>query len=300
VTVPRFEPMLATSWPAPFSDDEWLFEPKWDGVRGIVTFDGVSTSIRSRRGNEVADRYPALAVPLGVPCVLDGEIVALDGDRPSFQRLQNREGPFSLVVFDLLWLDGRDLTALPLETRLESLSGIDLPDGLLRSETVPGDGMALWAAVIERDLEGMVAKRKGSPYRPGVRSTDWRKTHHRHTAKAVVGGFTPGEGGRAASFGALVLGQWDGGRLRWVGNVGTGFDERTITAIRGALDEMAVERTPFLFDPDLPPARWVEPVLVAAIEYRNWTDAGRLRFPVFKGFTDDDPDEITVEAEGRG
>jgi bifunctional non-homologous end joining protein LigD len=298
VTVPRFEPMLATSWPAPFSDDEWFFEPKWDGVRAIVTFDGALTSIRSRRGNEVADRYPAFAVPLPAPCVIDGEIVALDGGRPSFQRLQNREGPLTLVVFDLLWLDGRDLTTLPLEARLERLDGIDLPDGFTASEAVAGDGMALWAAVAERDLEGMVAKRSGSPYRPGIRSADWRKMHHRHTAKAVVGGFTPGEGGRGGSFGALVLGQWDGDALRWIGNVGTGFDEAAIRAIRGALDAMTAERSPFLADPDLPPAGWVEPVLVAAVEYRNWTDAGRLRFPVFKGFTDDDPRAITTEAEG--
>ncbi len=298
MTVPRFEPMLAAPWPAPFSDDGWLFEPKWDGVRGVVAWDGSITSIRTRRGNEVADRYPELAAALATPCVLDAEIVAFVDGRPSFQRLQNRAGPLTLVVFDLLWLDGRDLTALPLEDRLDLLAGLDLPAAYLRSEVVAGEGMALWDAVIERDLEGMVAKRCGSTYRPGVRSADWRKIHHLHTARAVVGGFTPGEGGRAGTFGSLVLGQWEGETLRWVGNVGTGFDEAAVRAIRGALGEMASVESPFRPDPAMPPARWVEPVLVAAVGYRNWTEANRLRFPVFKGFTDDDPSAITFAVEG--
>jgi bifunctional non-homologous end joining protein LigD len=292
VIVPRFEPMLATSWPRAFDDPGWWFEPKWDGIRGIVSWDGVSLSIRTRRGNEVAVRYPELTVPLGRPCVLDGEIVSLDETgRPSFQLLQNRMSaapPAAGVSFV-----GSVLVGFGFEERVQRLSSLELPEAYRASEPVRGDGLALWHAVVERDLEGIVAKRSGSPYRSGTRSADWRKVHHTHTAKAVVGGFTPGEGGRSGGFGALVLGQWDGPRLRWVGNVGTGFDHEAVAAIRRALDAMVRDTSPFRRDGEMPPARWVEPSLVAAVGYRNWTEAGRLRFPVFKGFADDDPAAVT-------
>jgi bifunctional non-homologous end joining protein LigD len=160
------------------------------------------------------------------------------------------------------------------------------------------DGTALWDLVLRRDLEGMVAKRSGSPYRPGVRSTDWRKVAHLHTVRAVVGGYTAGEGGRTGTFGALVLGLWDGPRLRWIGNVGTGFSDRDLVAIRRALGEMESAASPFHPDREFPAAVAVEPVLVAAVEYRNWTNARRIRHPRFKGFTDDDPAAATWEAEG--
>jgi len=308
VNPPRFEPMLATTWRLPFADPEWWFEPKWDGIRGVITWDGSSTAIHTRGGNEVSARYPELAMALSVPCVLDGEIVSFDEGRPSFQRLQTRmhrldqagdpSGRVSFIAFDLLWLDGRGLTTLGLEERLGMLGGLDLPDSFQRTDPVRGDGLALWDAVVERDLEGMVAKRAESLYRPGRRSVDWRKIHHEHTARALVGGFTHGEGGRSSSFGSLVLGQWDGLGLRWVGNVGTGFDETSMRAVRGALDEMRRSTSPFHRDPEMVEATWVEPSLVAAVSYRNWTTGGRLRFPVFKGFTDEDPDAVTWETEG--
>ncbi|MFH1105469.1 MAG: non-homologous end-joining DNA ligase [Actinomycetota bacterium] len=302
--LPRFEPMLATPWPAPFSDPAWWFEPKWDGIRGIIAWDGVTVSIRTRRGNEVADRYPELAINLPAPCVLDGEIVSFDETgAPSFQVLQNRRagsGTASFVVFDLLWHDGETLVDCPFEDRVGRLAGLDLPASFRRSEPVAADGAALWEAIVKRDLEGLVAKRAGSLYRPGLRSPDWRKIHHEHTARALVGGFTPGEGGRSGTFASLLLGQWDGRALRWIGAVGTGFDEAALRAVRAALDQMRRPTSPFHPDREMPEASWVEPSLVAAVGYRNWTDAGRLRFPVFKGFTDDDRAAITVENEGPG
>ncbi|MEE9299220.1 MAG: non-homologous end-joining DNA ligase [Acidimicrobiia bacterium] len=305
--------MLATSWPAPFSDDDWFFEPKWDGVRVILTHDGVRVSLRSRRGNDMTGRYSELiGVELEGPVVLDGEIVVLDeAGAPSFERLQQRSGrfspavaaahPVSLVVFDVLHRGGRALVGEPLEARLQELAALDLVDPLARTDPVEAAGLELWQAVIERDLEGMVAKRRGSLYRPGVRSEDWRKIPNVLTARLVVGGFTPGEGGRGATFGALLVGLWDGDRLRWAGSVGTGFAGADLTAIRGALDQQLRADSPFHPDEGMPrEAVWVEPSLVAAVGYRNWTSAGRLRHPRFRGFTDDPPDEITWEVEGPG
>jgi bifunctional non-homologous end joining protein LigD len=300
--------MLATAWPQPFSDDGWLFEPKWDGVRGIVTWDGSAARIHTRRGTEVSDRYPEMDRLGGLPpCVLDGEIVAFDDSGvPSFERLQQRihrlggrgaAHPVAFLAFDLLHLEGEDLTAQPVEGRIERLGSLHLPSPYEWVPPTPGDGLGLWEIVQERDIEGMVAKRLGSPYRPGARSPDWRKIHNTHTAKALVGGFTPGEGGRWGTFGALLLGLPRDGALRWVGAVGTGFSDEALVAIRAALDEMAIERSPFHRDLEMPAATWIEPGLVAAVGYRNWTAAGRLRHPVFKGFTDDDPATITWETE---
>lgn len=307
----HYKPMLATPWPKPFSDDGWLFEPKWDGIRGIVTWDGESAEIRTRRGTEVSTRYPELVHLDGLPpCVLDGEIVALDdGGIPSFERLQqrmNRLGgrgavhPVSFIAFDLLHCDGDPLTAEPLEARIGRLTSLALPAPYGRIEPTVGDGLSLWNFVVERDLEGIVAKRRGSHYRPGTRSPDWRKIHNLHTARALVGGFTAGEGGRAQTFGALLLGLPAKGALRWVGAVGSGFTDEALSVIRTALDEMQSAQSPFHPDPEIPAATWVEPSLVAAVGYRNWTAAGRLRHPVFKGFTDDDLDTITWETEGPG
>lgn len=301
--------MLATAWQAPFSDDDWLFEPKWDGYRVLLTFDGTHVSLRSRRGNDVTSRYPEITrIRPRSPIVLDGEVVVLDDGTPSFERLQQRSGaysaltaadhPVSYVVFDVLHVGDRSVVSKPLEARLELLGELDLDDPFARAEPVHGAGLDLWEAVLARDLEGMVAKRRGSTYRPGVRSEDWRKIHHVNSARAVVGGFTTGEGGRSRAFGALLVGLWDGTELRWCGAVGTGFSDPELRAIRATLDELERDTSPFHDDSGLPTdATWVEPVLVASIGFRNWTTAGRLRHPRFRGFTDDPPETVTLESE---
>ena len=312
----RFEPMLATPWPAAFTDPGWLFELKWDGVRAILNWDGESLTIQSRSGRDVTATYPELSeLSRGGPVVLDGEIVAFDETgRPSFPALQKRIGiaggmraieaartnPVSYVVFDLLF-DGEDIARRPIEERLARLGAMDLPAPLVSSAVIPTDGEALFAAVVERGLEGIVAKRRGSLYRSGVRSPDWRKIAHVLAVRAVVGGFTPGGGGRAGTFGSLVLGLWDGPYLRWIGSVGTGFDDPALFAIRGALDEMTAGERPFRPDPDLPDdTTWVVPHLVARVEFKEWTNAGRLRAPSFKGFIADPVEEQTWAAEGPG
>lgn len=307
MNLPRYRPMLATAWPAPFSDPGWRFEPKWDGIRGVLSWDGSVVRLHTRTGAEVAARYPELRPSAALPaCVLDGEVVVLSEGRASFERLQQRSAltpsglrdhPVSFVAFDVLHLDGHPLIDLPLEARQDHLAALDLrPPFEVVAPT--GDGAALWDRVIARDLEGIVAKRSGSPYRPGMRSADWRKVAHLHTVKAMVGGFTKGEGGRSGTFGALVLGLWQEDRLRWIGNVGTGFSDRDLAAIHAALQEMRTAASPFHSDPELPALVPVEPHLVAVVGYRNWTNAGRIRHPRFKGFAEDPAESLTWEREG--
>lgn len=312
MTLPRYEPMLATPWPRPFTDDDWWFEVKWDGVRVLAFWDTTQVTLRSRRGRDVTATYPELAsIGADRPLVLDGEVVAFDDEGlPSFSRLQRRmnlEGgrvgaaaatvPVTYVVFDLLhW--GESLVDRPLEERWGILDGLRF-DGVVRSEPTRGEGEALYEAVVDRGMEGVVAKRVSSRYRPGRRSPDWRKVAHRRRARVVVGGFTPGAGSRVSTFGALLVGLWDGDAVRWVGSVGSGFDEASLRAIRAALGQMRRADPPFADVSGIPEgATWVEPRLVAVVEYREWTPGGKLRAPVFVGFTDEPPEVATWEAEG--
>jgi len=298
----------------PFVDDDWVFEIKWDGVRALLYFDGETTRFVGRSGRDVTERYPELAgFEAGMPLVLDGEIVALDEKgRPSFERLQRRMNlqsaaaiedaarsvPVNFAVFDVLFAGG-DITRSSFDDRRAVLDGLDLSSPFVRSEVVETDPAGLWEFVGQRGLEGIVAKRRSSPYRPGARSADWRKITVKQRVRAVVGGFTEGDGGRLGSFGALLLGLWTGGGLRWIGSVGSGFDDWSLQATRRALDQMRMENSPFLPGNELPrKAVWVFPQLVALVEFREWTAVGRLRGPVFKGFTDDPHGEITWAAEG--
>ncbi|MDJ0925610.1 MAG: non-homologous end-joining DNA ligase [Acidimicrobiia bacterium] len=303
--------MLATPWAGPFVDDEWLFELKWDGVRGLLTVDDRGARLYSRAGNDMTGRYPELvrgSLPADV--VVDGEIVALDDNGlPSFERLQGRMNlakagqrripvPVSFVAFDLLHAK----TALidrPLEERLERLNQLEFPGGFVIPDRFAGDPHPIWDFVAERGLEGIVAKRLGSRYQPGVRSGDWRKISRVLRTRAIVGGFTAGTGGRADTFGSLLLGLWTDDGLRWIGAVGTGFDDAALLAIRAALDEMIIADAPFIPDPELPTsARWVDPSLVAVVEIKQWTRAGRMRAPVFKGFSDHSTRSVTWDSEG--
>jgi bifunctional non-homologous end joining protein LigD len=295
--------MLATRWPAAFSDPEWAFEVKWDGVRAMASWDGARLDVRSRTGRPIGPDYPGLDQLSGLePCVLDGEIVAFDsGGRPSFGLLQQRktvETPISFMAFDLLFL-GAPLLDEPWAARRDRLIGLELPPPFVIPEPVVGDGEALWAGIAEQGLEGMVAKRLDSTYRPGTRSALWRKIARVDQVRAVVGGYLPGEGGRGSTFGSLLLGLVDDETLRYIGSVGTGFTGTSLAAIRSALDELANDQSPFSSGSDFPPgARFIEPSLVALVEFKEWTRAGKLRAPSFKGFTDDDPASTTWTLEG--
>jgi bifunctional non-homologous end joining protein LigD len=308
--------MLATPWEHPFSDPEWIFEEKVDGFRTLLYWDGREVELRSRSGRDVTRQYPELsAFSAQRSCVLDGEIVVRDaGGHPRFESMQQRTGvpgplgsdemlaefPIDFIVFDLLY-DGEELIHLPLEERRQRLDTFELPHRVEVSAVVAEDGLGLWSTVLEQGLEGMVAKRLGRPYLPGRRAEHWRKISHVRSMRGVVGGFTPGEGGRDRSFGALLVGLWTEAGLRWVGSVGTGFDDAALAAIREALDQMIRPDSPFTVGPELPrEATWVEPQLVARVGYKEWTKVGRLRAPRFQGFTDDDPESVTWESEGPG
>jgi len=306
--------MQATRWPEPFVDDEWAFEMKWDGVRILLSWDGTVATLRSRNGNDVTATYPELgSVTTNQPVILDGEVVAFDeAGLPSFGRLQHRMNatgesrirdlmaatPVAFVAFDIL-LSGAPVIDEPWHVRRAILEDVNIESPGIVSEVVLGDPSSLWSFVQEHDIEGIVAKRTSSGYRPGIRSADWRKITRFNQARTVVGGYLPGEGGRAKTFGSLLLGLWSDAGLRWIGAVGSGFDDPALEAIREALDQMTMERSPFVPNPDLPKnAVFVHPALVALVQYKEFTSVGRLRAPSFKGFTDDDPGSVTWDEEG--
>jgi bifunctional non-homologous end joining protein LigD len=312
---PALEPMLATLAADPFDDPHWLFEVKWDGVRAIATTvrpgtggDG-STRLVSRLGNDISEGYPELAAlwerVIARNAVIDGEIVAFDErGNPSFQRLQRRmhvrgaqldrlrrQVPVVYVAFDLLWMDGEPLTDLPLEERLGLLNELIVPgEHLRRSEPIAEHGLALYQAAGQRGLEGVIAKRLGSRYQPGRRSRDWLKLKIRHQLNCVVAGWLPGEGARAR-LGSLLLGMWDGDQLRYVGKVGTGFDEAELDKLCALMDELGSDERPFAKTAPNPPraSRWIRPELVCTVEFSEVTEGGQLRAPAYKGLVEMDP-----------
>ena len=318
-----FAPMLATLRNEPFDDERWQFEVKWDGVRAIadVTRPGLGreagTRLRSRRNNDITRTYPELASVwervLAYTAVLDGEIVTFTPEgRPSFERLQRRmnirdehmarrmsgDMPVSYIVFDLLAVDGEDLTDLPLSERQRRLDEILVPGGaLLRSEALGSKGKSVFAAVTSAHLEGVIAKRLSSPYRPGRRSEDWLKIKVRRRVRCVIGGWLPkADEPRGSEPYSLLCGLWDGTELRWVARVGSGLTaaERTLLAERFA--DLARDDCPFAPDPELPRgARWVHPEMVCEVEYTEVTDSSRLRAPTYQGRNDGaDPKECLL------
>lgn len=265
------------------------------------------TRLISRTGRDITHLYPEFKdlhtrVRPGA-VVLDGEIVALDeAGRPSFEVLQKRinmarpadikraarQQPLHLVLFDLLFAHGRWLGNLPLTERLESLgAAVRFGGPILRSEQIAQHGLALFEAARARGLEGVVAKRSASHYVPGKRSRDWLKIKTVYDLDCVVGGYTAGNNSRSGSLGALLLGVYDETGLRYVGSVGTGFDEATLAALRRGLDGIRRDLSPFSGPVPVRGARWVEPCLVCKVEYRELTAAGKLRAPSFKGLRDD-------------
>lgn len=317
--LPPLRPMRATLTDEPFDDTAWSFEPKWDGIRAIAVCD-TDTRLLSRNGKDVTAGYPELQALhdrlVALDAVLDGEIVAFEEGRPSFQRLQARmhvrdpgkvEGlartiPVVFMAFDLLYLDGTDLTPLPFTERRRRLEEIVVvSDNLQLSPVVEGSGAALFSAAEEQGLEGIIAKRQSSRYEPGKRSRSWLKVKVIFDADVVIAGWTGGEGRRAGGIGSLVMAVYEGESLRYVGNVGTGFDQATLGDAAERLEALAVADPPFereviRANRELRRARWVRPELVARVEHRGPTTVGKLRAPAFKGFRHDkDPEECTLE-----
>jgi bifunctional non-homologous end joining protein LigD len=311
----RVEPMLARPAPLPADDDNWAYEIKWDGVRAIAYSEPGRLRLESRNLNDITPAYPELR-PLNRAlsshrAILDGEIVAFDADgRPSFGRLQSRmhvrgesqarrlakEIPVAYIIFDLLWIDGHSLLALPYEQRRERLRGLELDGRAWQTpDHVVGNGAAVLAASLERGLEGVVAKRLDSPYEPGKRSRCWLKVKNVRREDVVVGGWLPGDGRRRDRIGALLVGVPDDGRLRYAGRVGTGFTDAELRRLQDVLEER--DTSPFDGAPRPPRgAVFVEPTRVAEVEFTEWTAEGMMRHPSYKGLREEAPSSAFLDA----
>jgi bifunctional non-homologous end joining protein LigD len=313
----RIEPMLARSGSLPREDGRWAYEIKWDGVRAIAFVEGGRVRLQTRTGRDVTARYPELrgmGAALGSrEAVLDGEVVSLGPDgRPSFQRLQSRmhltsehavrrlseREPVTYIAFDLLFLDGHSLMGRPYLERREALASLGLAG---RAWQAPahhvGDGAALLAASRAQGLEGILAKRTDCPYTPGRRSGNWIKVKNVRRTDVVVGGWMPGEGNRSGRLGALLVGYMEDDELRYAGRVGTGFDQAELERLGGLLDGLSRDSSPFTGRQPPRTARFVEPKLVAAVDYGEWTSARTLRHPVYRGLRDDVAPEDVVFGE---
>jgi bifunctional non-homologous end joining protein LigD len=291
----RVEPMRAILTDERFDDPNWIFERKLDGVRSIATraHDG---SVRLTSRNELSqnDRFPEIVTALRDASehelVLDGEIVAFQGSQTSFSRLARRgREPVAvyLYAFDLLYLDGHDIRALPLRARKSLLSRAVEFNGPLRLTPHRNrDGTRFFREACQKGWEGLIAKRADSPY-SGTRSRDWLKFKCGNEQELVIGGYTPPRGSRV-ELGALLLGYYDGGELRYAGKVGTGFDRETLHDLARRLEPLRREDPPFAGEvPRERGVTWVEPRLVAQVGFSEWTRDGRLRHPRFLGLRED-------------
>ncbi|HXN01366.1 MAG TPA: DNA ligase D [Candidatus Dormibacteraeota bacterium] len=300
------DPMKAQLLERPFDDDRWLFEVKWDGIRLVSFIDDGKVTLQTRAGRVVDAEYPQLeAISRLVnarQAVVDGEVVVLDEEgRPSFQLLQNRgkdDHPMQYVVFDIVYVDGQRLFKVPLEDRKRLLRDIVRDSGVLKySDHVLGQGTAFFKAAQQKQLEGIVAKLRDSPYQPGVRSSAWQKIKARLQQEVVIGGFTEPRASRKY-FGALLVGVYEEGKLVYTGHIGGGFDEKTLAQLYKLMKPLIVKQPPFSGTPPRGNEKptWVKPVLIAEVRFAEWTRDGVMRQPVFLGLRDDiDPREVRRE-----
>lgn len=300
----RVEPMLATLADHPFSDPNWLFEIKWDGVRALARIENGALTLRSRNSIDITKRYPELASPPSAlaarQAILDGEIVALDAQgHSSFERLQERmhvHAPSESLVtrirvvyfaFDLLYCDGYDLREAPLLERKQLLQRLLYTSEQFRyADHQLEHGKELFALAEQNGLEGIVAKRADSPY-VSDRSPYWVKLKITKTVDAVVGGWTEARTS-ALPFGSLLLGLYQGKKLRFIGHVGSGFDAKKLAELSSKLKELVAPASPFDVLPETNERpSWVTPALVARVKFSGWTQEQALRHPVFLGLRED-------------
>jgi bifunctional non-homologous end joining protein LigD len=313
-------PMLATAGTLPVRDADWAFEMKWDGIRALAFVAGGEVRLVSRSGRDISQVYPELAGLAGAidaqDAVLDGEIVAFgDHEWPEFEALQQRmnissaaqarvlaaQVPVSYLAFDVLWLHGKPLLDQPYTARRDRLDRLGLDGGSWQAPpSFRGEaGADVQAVSRQHHLEGVVAKRLRSRYEPGRRSPSWLKIKNIRRQEVVVGGWKPGEGGRAGGIGSLLVCVHHGGVLVYSGHVGTGFTQETLRMLADKLAPLRRPTSPFGTEvpaADARAAHWVEPVLVAEIAFSDWTRSGRLRAPSYKGLRDDkDATEVVRE-----
>ncbi len=304
------EPMKAKLTERRFSDPGWVFERKLDGVRAVAIKSGGAVRLVSRTGHPLV-AYPelveALAADAAEEFVVDGEIVAFEGAQTSFARLQGRMQiqdpeqarrtgiPVFFYLFDLLYFDGHDLRDLPLRKRKSLLRrALAFADPVRYTSHRNERGEEFFSEACAKGWEGLIAKRADSPY-TSRRSGDWLKLKCSREQELVIGGFTSPQGSRKR-FGALLVGYYEEGELRYAGKVGTGFSERVLDDLGARLERLRTDRSPFTGD-DLPrEAHWVRPELVGQFAFAEWTGDGKLRHPSYLGLRDDKrPREVRRE-----
>ena len=319
-------PMLATLEEAPLESDGLVYEPKYDGIRALVEIDpgrGAPVRMWSRLGNEKTAQFPDLvaaltryAKTLQGPVVLDGEIVALDdkGEPAGFQRLQNRihltesnsrsaAGRVAFIAFDILRDGNDDLRPLPLTERRARLERVFRNPGspiLRTSEVTAGDARALYQHALDHGWEGLIAKDARSVYHTGKRTRDWRKLKIIQEQEFVVGGWTDSRtAGRP--FGALLLGYYEDGGLKYAGHTGSGFNHLELDRVMRLLKPLEIKASPFTTRPRTnQPPHWTKPSLVAQLKFTEWTDDGLLRHPIYLGMRDDvKPETVRREKKSR-
>jgi bifunctional non-homologous end joining protein LigD len=305
-------PMQAEIGEQPFNDAQWMWEPKLDGYRALAFISPSGVQLRSRRGLDLSADFPRLSAELARQAVghmiLDGEIVAFDAaGKPSFNALQNRAPQTVFYCFDLLHFEGIDLRKAPYEDRRRYLAQCLLPSPLVQLVHAQEDGIALREAALASGMEGVVGKRKASPYEAGRRSQSWLKVKATNSADFVVGGYTTGKGSRAP-LGALLVGYWKGAELRYASHVGSGFDDATLAQAQRVLEPLRTKACPFAEQPELnAPTTWVRPEVVAEVKFHSWTADGRLRAPVFLRLRDDldarqirkEDDELLLQLDNK-
>jgi bifunctional non-homologous end joining protein LigD len=297
----HYEPMLATLAKDVPQGPEWLFEVKWDGYRAVADVSGGDATLTSRRGNDLTQRFPtvarALERALKTPdCVLDGEVCALDEEgRATFSAMQQGKSGtrYVFVAFDLLEVEGEPLIDRPLPERQKRLAALlDRRSRTVQVSETFDDGEALYRAALEQHFEGIMAKKRESRYFPGRRTREWLKIKTHGKQEFVIAGYTSGQGRRSGRFGSLILGYRHGDELVYAGNVGTGFTDEEIDQLLAKLRPLERKEPPFREVPKMPKVRkdaihWVEPKLVAEVEFVEWTHDGRLRAPSYQGLRED-------------
>jgi bifunctional non-homologous end joining protein LigD len=296
--------MLASSAPEPFDSPDKLFEIKWDGIRAIAVIDGGAVHIHTRGMQDITEPYHDVAAALleafkGENVVLDGELIAMDDEGiPRLHRVMERwhQGtlakkpvPVAFEIFDILHRDGKSLLREPLYQRKAFLNDCVVPNALIHvCHYEEGEGVALFEAARDLGLEGIVAKDKSSRYEPGKRSKHWLKVKHSRSANLVVGGYTFGGGARKELFGALLLGAYEGGKLRYVGSVGGGFSKQDLEVTYATITQLHTDACPFDDVPSVDKfSFWCEPVLAVQVNYGEFTPQRHLRFPIFSALRPD-------------
>ena len=308
ITFPTFiQPMMAKSVKEPFDSSDWIFEVKLDGYRGIAIFDAaVKPNLWSRNRLPLEKKFPAVAKALSKlklkSTILDGEVVAVDENGiPRFQLRQRFQkqpsAPTLYYIFDVLWNGGDDITGKPIMERRRVLERIVKPTaGIQLGTYVEGGGRALFDLTKQKGMEGIIAKRKSSLYRPGMRSSDWLKIKARLQQEFVVGGFTEGKGSRKR-LGALLLGAYRNDKLHYFGHSGTGFSEKGIDDALRRMKPLFTAKPPFVNPPNVKEKiQWIEAKLVCEVEFAEMTADEQLRQTTFLGWRDDKkPQEVVLE-----